>query len=105
MATLGGARALGLGAVTGSLEVGKRADLVRLDGHSFGAAVVHDPYQQVVYGAGPESVADVWVDGHRRLRDGGFTGPDPRALVPQVRALATTLARAAQISEFSCLAR
>jgi cytosine/adenosine deaminase-related metal-dependent hydrolase len=105
LATLGGARALGLGAVTGSLEVGKRADLVRLDGSSFGAAVVHDPYQQVVYGAGPESVADVWVDGRRLLRDGGFTGPDPRTLVPRVRALATTLAQAGQLSAFSCLAR
>jgi cytosine/adenosine deaminase-related metal-dependent hydrolase len=105
MATLGGARTLGLGAVTGSLEVGKRADLVRLDGDSFGAAVVHDPYQQIVYGAGPESVADVWVDGQRLLRDGAFTGLDPKALVPRVRELATTLARAAGISEFSCLAR
>jgi hypothetical protein len=58
--------------MTGSLEPGKRADIVRFDGDSFGAAVVHDPYQQIVYGAGPESIADVWVDGRRLLADGAF---------------------------------
>ena len=62
-----------LGDMTGSLEPGKRADIVRFDGESFGAAVVHDPYQQIVYGAGPESIADVWVDGRRLLADGAFT--------------------------------
>ena len=70
-------RVLGLGDMTGSLEPGKRADIVRFDGDSFGAAVVHDPYQQIVYGAGPESIADVWVDGRRLLADGAFTSFDP----------------------------
>jgi cytosine/adenosine deaminase-related metal-dependent hydrolase len=105
MATIEGARALGLGEVTGSLEVGKRADLARLDGDSFGAAVVHDPYQQIVYGAGPESVSDVWVDGKRLLSAGRFTTAEPKALVPKVREMAAALARAGRISEFSCLAR
>jgi cytosine/adenosine deaminase-related metal-dependent hydrolase len=105
MATMGGATALGLGDMTGSLEPGKRADIVRFDGDSFGAAVVHDPYQQIVYGAGPESIADVWVDGRRLLKDGAFASFDPRSIVPRVRELARTLARAAKLSEFSCLAR
>jgi cytosine/adenosine deaminase-related metal-dependent hydrolase len=105
MGTIGGARALGLGDVTGSLEPGKRADIVRFDGESFGAAVVHDPYQQIVYGAGPESIADVWVDGRRLLADGAFTSTDPKSLVPKVRELARALARAGNLSELSCLAR
>ena len=105
MGTIGGAQALGLGDVTGSLEPGKRADIVRLDGDSFGTAVVHDPYQQIVYGAGPESIADVWVDGSRLLRDGVFTSVDPRSIAPKTRELARTLARAGNLSEFSCLAR
>jgi 5-methylthioadenosine/S-adenosylhomocysteine deaminase len=104
-ATIDGARVLGLSEVTGSLEPGKRADVVRFDGNSFGAAVVHDPYQQIVYGAGPESVADVWVDGHRLLADGAFTSFDRAALVPKVRELARALAKAANLSELSCLAR
>ena len=91
--------------MTGSLEPGKRADIVRFDGDSFGAAVVHDPYQQIVYGAGPESIADVWVDGRRLLADGAFVSFDPKSIVPKVRELACALARAGNLSEFSCLAR
>jgi len=105
MGTIGGATALGLGDLTGSLEPGKRADIVRFDGDSFGAAVVHDPYQQIVYGAGPESIADVWVDGRRLLADGAFVSFNPRSIVPKVRELARALARAGNLSELSCLAR
>jgi cytosine/adenosine deaminase-related metal-dependent hydrolase len=79
--------------------------MVRFDGASFGVAVVHDPYQQIVYGAGPESIADIWVDGHRLLKDGAFVSFDPRSIVPKVRELARSLARAGNLSEFSCLAR
>lgn len=105
MSTIDGARVLGLGNITGSLDVGKRADIVRFDGNSFGTAVVHDPYQQIVYGAGPDSVADVWVDGHRLLAGGKFVSYDPVSIVPKVRELARTLAKAANLSELSCLAR
>jgi 5-methylthioadenosine/S-adenosylhomocysteine deaminase len=105
MSTIDGARALGLGEITGSLEAGKRADVVRFDGNSFGAAVVHDPYQQIVYGAGPESVADVWVDGRRLLKDGAFVSFDRASVAPKVRELARDLAKAANLSELSCLAR
>jgi cytosine/adenosine deaminase-related metal-dependent hydrolase len=66
---------------------------------------VHDPYQQIVYGAGPESVADVWVDGLRLLAGGKFASFDPVSIVPKVRELARTLAKAANLSELSCLAR
>lgn len=105
MGTIGGAALLGLDEMTGSLEPGKRADLVRFDGDSFGAAIVHDPYQQIVYGAGPESIADVWVDGQRLLADGAFVSFAPKSIVPRVRELARELARAANITGFSCLAR
>jgi 5-methylthioadenosine/S-adenosylhomocysteine deaminase len=105
MGTIGGAEALGLGDMIGSLESGKRADIVRFDGDSFGAAVVHDPYQQIVYGAGPESIADVWVDGHRLLGNGEFLAFDPKSVVPKVRELARALAKAGNLSDFSCLAR
>jgi 5-methylthioadenosine/S-adenosylhomocysteine deaminase len=91
--------------MTGSLDLGKRADIVRFDGDSFGAAVVHDPYQQIVYGAGPESIADVWVEGRRLLENGAFVSTDPKSIVPKVRELARALARVSNLSEFSCLAR
>jgi 5-methylthioadenosine/S-adenosylhomocysteine deaminase len=64
MATVEGAKALGLETVTGSLEVGKKADLivVNLDASPF-AAPVHNPVSALVYGAVGCEVEDVIVDG------------------------------------------
>ena len=76
MATVDGARALGLGDVTGSLEVGKRADVVTvaLDGlHT--TPMFRGPEGNVaahlVFSASGRDVRDVWVDG-RRLVAGGI---------------------------------
>ncbi|MCD0452069.1 amidohydrolase [Actinocorallia sp. API 0066] len=68
MATLDGARALGLDHLVGSLEPGKRADLVLLQ-DSVCVSVLHDPCGQLVYGASPRAVRDVWVDGRRVVAD------------------------------------
>lgn len=63
IATLGGARALGLADRIGSLVAGKRADLcaIRLDAAA--TLPVFDPASHVIYAAGREHVTDVWVDG------------------------------------------
>lgn len=68
MATLGGARALGIDAVTGSLEAGKAADLLALDLSGPACQPVHDPLTQAIYSAGRDSVAELWVAGQRLLR-------------------------------------
>jgi 5-methylthioadenosine/S-adenosylhomocysteine deaminase len=103
MATLEGARALGLDALIGSLEPGKRADLVRLRGDRPGLANVHDPRQQVVYCSSPADVADVWVDGARRVADGRLVEHDLAALVEASRPLAAELVARAGLDEFSRL--
>jgi len=66
-ATLGGATALGLGHETGSLEVGKAADMVAVGLDAADQQPVYDPVSQLVYGAGREQVSDVWVAGERRV--------------------------------------
>jgi 5-methylthioadenosine/S-adenosylhomocysteine deaminase len=104
MATLEGARALGLDGLVGSLEPGKRADLVRLRGDRPGLANVHDPGQQVVYCCSPADVADVWVDGERRVADGRLVGHDLAALVEASRPLAAELVTQASLERFSRLA-
>ena len=104
MATLEGARALGLDGLVGSLEPGKRADVVRLRGDRPGLANVHDPRQQVVYCASPADVADVWVDGDRRVMDGHLVGHDLAALVAASRPLAAELVTRAGLGRFSRLA-
>jgi cytosine/adenosine deaminase-related metal-dependent hydrolase len=92
MATIGGAEALGLADIVGSLEPGKRADVVLLRG-SVELANIHDPYQQVVYCTSPRSVSDVWVDGRRLLADGAPTTVDEAEQVARCRPLAEQLAK------------
>lgn len=81
MATLNGARALGLGAKTGSIEVGKRFDAIALDLAQVETAPTFDPISHVVYAAGREQVCDVWVDGRRLLAARTLTTLDHTALL------------------------
>ena len=99
-----GARALGLERRIGSLEPGKRADVVRLRGDRPGLANVHDPRQQVVYCTSPSDVADVWVDGARRVADGQLVDHDLAALVEASRPLAADLVTRAGLGGLSRLA-
>ena len=71
LATLGGARALGLAAETGSLVAGKRADLaiVSLSGSPY--LPWEDPAAAVVYGGSPERITATLVDGQTRYERGG----------------------------------
>jgi cytosine/adenosine deaminase-related metal-dependent hydrolase len=104
MATIDGARALGLDSVTGSLRPGKRADLVLLDGNTPELATIHDPWQQVVYCATARCVSDVWVDGERRVAGGETIGVDLPALVTEARAAAIDLVRRAGMADESVYA-
>lgn len=86
MATLGGARALGLADTTGSLLPGKWADLCCIDLSPLRTQPVRDVATQVVRAAGPDQVSDVWVAGRAVLLARSFVRLDP----------ATTLERAAR---------
>jgi cytosine/adenosine deaminase-related metal-dependent hydrolase len=63
MATIQGAKALGLDAITGSLEPGKQADLVLIETDSANMFPVYDPYSALVYSANPSNVEAVYVAG------------------------------------------
>lgn len=76
MATLHGARALGLGEQIGSLVPGKFADLCAIDLSGPHTQPVYHPISQIVYAAGREQVSDVWIAGRRVLRDGALTTID-----------------------------
>jgi 5-methylthioadenosine/S-adenosylhomocysteine deaminase len=79
LATIGGARALGIEHWVGSLEAGKLADVVILDGHS-PLSVGTDPYSTVVYSMGRAEVRTVLVDGVIRVEGGRTIGVDAAAL-------------------------
>jgi 5-methylthioadenosine/S-adenosylhomocysteine deaminase len=73
LATLEGARALGLGDVTGSLVDGKWADLCCIDLNAPRSWPVHDAAATLVYSATSAQVTDTWVAGRRVLADGRLT--------------------------------
>ena len=70
MATRGGAEALGLGDVTGSLEVGKRADLIVVRTEGVHQTPWYDPHSLLVYSTHSSDVETVLVDGQVVVRDG-----------------------------------
>ncbi len=74
MATLGGARALGLDGEIGSICEGKSADLCALKINDSTLAPCYDPASLLAYSAGREHVSDVWVAGSARVSDGKLLG-------------------------------
>jgi 5-methylthioadenosine/S-adenosylhomocysteine deaminase len=76
MATINGARALGLDDRIGSIRPGKRADLVAVDAGTLELAPCYDPISHLVYVGGREHVSHVWVDGRLRVKDRALVGID-----------------------------
>jgi 5-methylthioadenosine/S-adenosylhomocysteine deaminase len=87
MATIEGARALGLGERLGSLEAGKRADLVVLDLDAPHLRPVHDPWSTLAYAAHSADVRDTVVDGRVLLRDRVLTTLDERTVIADLEDL------------------
>ena len=75
-ATIDGAHAAGLDDVTGSLAMGKAADIVVLDDRSLAMTPLNNPLGAVVYNAHPGLVRDVFVQGDRVKKDGVLVGVD-----------------------------
>lgn len=86
MATLNGARALGMDEVCGSLQIGKSADVVAVDLSGLAQQPVYDPVSQLVYATGRECVRHVWVHGHQLVDDGRLTRHNEHDLRNSARA-------------------
>ncbi len=81
MATINGAKALGLENEIGSLKPGKAADITAIDLQRIETQPVFDPTSQITYAAGREQVSHVWVNGQLLLRDGKLTSIDSDRLL------------------------
>ena len=91
MATIGGARALRLDHLIGSLEVGKRADLAIVDLDEDNLVPLYDPASHLAYAVEAADVRTVLVDGRVVLDAGRLTTADERDIRRRVRALATEI--------------
>jgi 5-methylthioadenosine/S-adenosylhomocysteine deaminase len=85
MATLNAARAIGLGEAVGSIEPGKRADLVMVDLESIETQPLHNVISQLVYACGRQQVTDVWIDGRARLRQRELVDMDAASLIAMAK--------------------
>ncbi len=81
MATIGGARAIGLSDRIGSIEVGKEADLIVIDLNRPHLTPLYHPESHLVYTASGADVRDVLVAGEVRVRDFELVGQDVKTII------------------------
>ncbi|MCU1616880.1 MAG: putative amidohydrolase [Frankiales bacterium] len=101
MATIDGARALGLSDTIGSLEVGKRADVVVLDMTNFCVTPVHAAVSSLVYSQRGDEVDRVYVDGRAVVRNRSLVTVEEASVRSQSIAAAQGLARRAGTDHFA----
>ena len=88
MATIGGARAIGLDAQIGSLEAGKQADVIIIDAARSHLSPLFHPESHIVYAAKSSDVRDVIVGGHVRVRNRKLLSLDVDEIMARVREIA-----------------
>jgi 5-methylthioadenosine/S-adenosylhomocysteine deaminase len=91
MATIGGARAIGLGRHIGSLEVGKRADVIIIDTRAPHLTPMYHPESHIVYAAKSSDVRDVVVDGRVLVRNRNVLSLDVEEIMAKVREIAADI--------------
>ncbi len=86
MATLNGARALGLDEQIGTLEIGKFADIAAFDLSGLAQQPIYDPISQLVYASGRDQLRHVWVGGKQLVDDRHLLRMDSERLIASARA-------------------
>jgi 5-methylthioadenosine/S-adenosylhomocysteine deaminase len=97
MATRAGARTLGLEHQVGSLEVGKRADLIVVDRERTHQTPGPDPYSTLVYAARGTDVTTTIVDGELLVENSELLRVDPAAVIAEARIAARDLVMRARL--------
>ena len=98
MATIRGARALGLEDEIGSLEEGKKGDIAVIQMDRLHIAPTSDPYSALVYSCQSSDVRDVFVDGIARVRNGEVLGIREDALIRNARSHSKALIERSQLA-------
>ena len=84
-ATINGAKALGIDDATGSLEVGKSADMITINLDNLSTQPVHNPVSQIVYAGARHHVTNVWVRGKQLLANNSLLTLDENAILENSR--------------------
>jgi 5-methylthioadenosine/S-adenosylhomocysteine deaminase len=84
-ATLNGAKALGIDAKTGSLEIGKQADIIAIDFSELEQQPVYQPVSQLVYTQCGQRVSHSWVNGQLVLADRELVNLDSREIIAKAQ--------------------
>jgi len=92
MATRGGAEAIGLGDKIGSMEVGKRADVIIVDTHKPHLTPLYDPASHLVYAASGSDAKDVIVNGRLIVKDRTLLTIDIEDIMEEMTCLARQIA-------------
>jgi len=85
IATLGGAKAIGMADIIGSIEIGKQADLICIDLSAIETQPVYNVISQIVYSCGRQQVSDVWIAGVAKLEEGQLLAMDSIALIQKAK--------------------
>ena len=93
MATSGGAGVMGLEREIGTLEPGKRADLIVIGLNRPHLQPLYNPVSTIVYSATGADVRHTVVDGRVLMKDRRFTGLDPDEVMDRVESIARTIGR------------
>ena len=91
MATIGGATAIGLGDSVGSLQVGKRADIIAVAFDDVHQVPMYDVISHLVYVTDEQDVASVIVDGKILMREDDFLTIDTARVAAEATALAAKI--------------
>lgn len=96
MATIGGAKVLGLDKKIGSVEKGKKADLVIIETQSVNMQPIYDYYAAIVYSANPSNVSTVIVDGKIVVKNKNLLSGDFKAIRKELMELKKNIFDAAR---------
>jgi len=91
MATINGAKALGINDMTGSIEVGKFADIVAVNFDNIETLPVYDPVSHLVYCSSRDHVTDVWIAGKQLLTNRVLNTIDENKLKQECIRLSDTI--------------
>ena len=91
-------KALGLEDQIGSIETGKRADLILIDRHGVHLQADRDPWSTIVYAARGSDVRLTMVNGDVLVRDFALTQLDVKSIAADARSAADELARRAGLA-------